>query len=58
MYASNKLAVLFVSALSFASTILAAPVGASPAPGLAERAPYGVHNGWVSATQFTVHLNI
>jgi hypothetical protein len=47
MHAFNKLAVLAVSVLGFASSAFAAPVEAASSD-LAARAPYDVHNGWVS----------
>jgi hypothetical protein len=48
MYAFSKLTVLAVSALGFASSALAVPVEGTPSSDLAARAPYDVHNGWVS----------
>ncbi|KAH7340665.1 RlpA-like double-psi beta-barrel-protein domain-containing protein-containing protein [Rhizoctonia solani] len=47
MHAFTKLAVL-VSALGLASSSIAAPVNGNATSDLAARAPYDVHNGWVS----------
>lgn len=47
MFALTKLAVL-VAALGLASSSVAAPVDGTATSDLAARAPYDVHNGWVS----------
>jgi hypothetical protein len=48
MYGFTKVAVFVASALSLASSAVAAPVEAASSSDLATRAPYDVHNGWVS----------
>ncbi|GAB1520608.1 hypothetical protein RhiTH_003688 [Rhizoctonia solani] len=48
MYAIAKFFVVLASALSFASSAVAAPVEASVSSDLAARAPYDVHNGWAT----------
>ncbi|CAE6466918.1 unnamed protein product [Rhizoctonia solani] len=48
MHAVAKFAAIFVSALGFASSAAAAPVGANASSDLAARAPYDVHNGWAT----------
>ncbi|KAH7337164.1 hypothetical protein B0J17DRAFT_666538 [Rhizoctonia solani] len=45
MFAITKLAVVFVSALGFASSAVAAPVEADASNKLVARGPYDVHNG-------------
>ena len=47
MFAFTKVTVIVVSTLGLASTAVAAPVEATSNE-LAARAPYDVHNGWVS----------
>ncbi|KAG8745960.1 hypothetical protein FRC10_006523 [Ceratobasidium sp. 414] len=47
MHAFAKLAVFVVSALGLASSAVAAPVEATTSD-LAARAPYDVHNGWIT----------
>ncbi|KAB5592589.1 putative effector protein [Ceratobasidium theobromae] len=50
MYSFSKLTTVAVSALSFASLALAAPVetNSTVTVGLVARAPYDVHNGWAT----------
>lgn len=48
MFAISKLTVILVSALGFASSVVAAPVEAAESNKLVARGPYDVHNGWAS----------
>jgi hypothetical protein len=48
MYGFTKVAVFVASSLSLASSAVAAPMEAGASSNLVVRAPYDVHNGWVS----------
>jgi hypothetical protein len=50
MYAFTKITLFVASGLSLTSSAVAAPVEAAASSDLATRAPYDVHNGWVSCT--------
>ncbi|KAG8686487.1 hypothetical protein FRC09_014096 [Ceratobasidium sp. 395] len=48
MHAFAKLALFMASAMSLASSVVAAPVEAAASKELAVRAPYDTHKGWAS----------